>query len=112
MTQRDEVVRELKSYFTDDKRWPSTSWNSLADWVIADRETTHKELFEALKALNELCEHYQLSPLAAACKYGDNYEPPTEEECRKVYVQVNEVLKKQRYDESRKINKKAGRKIC
>ena len=34
MTKRDELIRELKNYFTDDKRYPSTSWNSLADFIL------------------------------------------------------------------------------
>ena len=38
------------------------------------------ELLEACKRARELYDHLALGTLEAACKYGDNYEPPTDED--------------------------------
>ena len=46
------------------------------------------ELLEACKEAARLYDHFSLSPLAAASKYGDNYEPPTQEE----YLEMRKTL--------------------
>ena len=46
------------------------------------------ELLEACKEAARLYDHFSLSPLAAASKYGDNYEPPTQEE----YLEMRKIL--------------------
>lgn len=50
------------------------------------------KLLEACKKSKWLYDHLALSPIAAACKYGDNYEPLTKEKCLEVIELLNEIL--------------------
>ena len=46
------------------------------------------ELLKACKEAARLYDHLSLSPIGAAVKYGDNYEPPTDEE----YLSMRKAL--------------------
>jgi hypothetical protein len=60
-------------------------------WNTRPLET---ELYEALKEAAWLYDQLALSPLSAAVKYGDNYEPPTDEDCLRIRGQINDALAK------------------
>ncbi len=50
------------------------------------------ELLEACKRARELYDHLALGTLEATCKYGDNYEPPTDEDWLNMRAGLEEAI--------------------
>jgi len=54
---------------------------------------SHKKLVNACEKAKWLYDELALSTLGAACKYGDNYEPPTKEDCLQIRELLEQALK-------------------
>lgn len=53
---------------------------------------TAPKLLRALKRLDSLVSFLALGSLESACKHGDDYQPPTQEECKEVYDFVQDTI--------------------
>jgi len=69
-------------------KWLKINDCHLVSAYVGELERDRSELLEACKEAKRLYDHFSLSPLAAASKYGDNYEPPTDEE----YLEMRKAL--------------------
>ncbi len=54
---------------------------------------SHEKLVNACEKAKWLYDELALSSLGAACKYGNNYEPPTKEDCLAIRELLEQALK-------------------
>jgi len=60
--------------------------------MLWNRRKPDAALVAALKEAAWLYDQLALSPLEAAVKYGDTYEPPSDEDCLRIRGQIHEAL--------------------
>ena len=59
---------------------------------IVQAINSHEKLVNACGKAKGLYDELSLSTLGAACKYGDNYQPPTKEDCLKIRELLEQAL--------------------
>ncbi len=63
-----------------------------ADYIVF-AINSYGKLVDACEKAKWLYDELALSTLGAACKYGDNYQPPTKEDCLNIRELLEQALK-------------------